>query len=165
VPCFVSQSVTALLSVSENTPMRFCPSKLALQRKKQEPCCCLHAYLLVALVLWCIMPPTLDCTLWNRFPRVLPPGVVPPGVAPAGAAAALPPPELLRKTPLWRAVARRSAWRAAELCSRAGMAWLARRVLLVLRVLRAVRGGVGSMPSCEKYKGGVSSVAREASDC
>jgi hypothetical protein len=123
------------------------------------------SYLLAVLGLWCIMPPTLDCTLWNRFPRVLPPGLVPLGAAAAGAAAALPPPELPLKTPLWRAVARRSAWRAAELCSRAGRAWLARRVLLVLRVLRAVRGGVGSIASCEKYKGGVSSVAREASDC
>lgn len=42
---------------------------------------------------------------------------------------------------------------------------LARVTLLVLRWLRAVRGGVGSMPSCVKHRGEASSVARDGSDC
>lgn len=125
-------------------------------------------YLFVEPWPWCIRPPTLDRPLLNSWLRVLP-GVwlllLPCAGAAPFAEVLVPLPMLLRYWPVCRAVARRSAWRVADDCSRGCWEWLARSVLLVLRVLRAVRGGVGSVPSCWKYRDEGSSVARDSSDC
>jgi hypothetical protein len=116
-------------------------------------------HLLLAAVLLGTSPPVFDMALLSDPSAAAAPGLLCTPVPD--------PPPLLGplNTPLCRAVLSRSAWRAAEACSRGCCAWLARRLLLLLRVLRAVRGGSGSEFSCSRARAAGSSAVRDDSDC